>query len=373
MLSTTLAPVDFGSVPRFSDEAIKKFPKYVFENCNQVTCNTYTPSDLIALKDKARVINLNEWKLWLKEHPDVSETAWLAKGEEFDWVYGLDVLEKELLPAGHMMLKGLTIDSVIRYNGIFSRLCNLNPGEFRFKSIFWPKYDMDDVNEIIVMYALPKLFDDQYGEEKKGSILRNISVPGNSNKKLLIGRAHVEEFFMPFMNAGPIKYLSPAAEANFKANWHLIDPNVVKIWIEKQGRTDDKLDISVWLRDRVHYFPIPSMVKPELAECLNDVKEPSRHPIEKASRIWYDIVRIHISHEANKRTGKALASAILLSYGYLPPKIGKEDEKEYVDTLKHGFEDEEGFSKFTQFVARMITKTHHELASTLNKDGSQKA
>jgi hypothetical protein len=361
--------VDFASVPRFSDEAIKEIPKYVFENCNQVTCNEYTPSYLNTLKEKARIINLKEWRLWWKDHADVSEAAWIARGEEYDWIYGLDVLERELLPAGHMMLKGLTIDSVIRYNGIFSRLGNSNPGEFRIHSIRWAKYDMEDLNEIIVMYALEQLLADQYGEEKLASLLRNISAPGTCKTKLLVKRSHIEDLIKRFMDPRhPTRYESPEAEAKFKENWHLINPNVVQKWIEKQGRTDDKLDISVWLREVCHYFPVPSMIKPELAACLKDMIEPGMHPIEKASRIWFDIVRIHISHEANKRTGKAIGSAILLAFGYLPPKIGKEDEKEYVDTLKYGFEDEQGLHKFTKFVAKMITKTHHEMSANLNKD-----
>lgn len=364
-MSSTSA-LDFSLVPRFSDDSIKKIPKYVFENCNQVTCNEYTADDLNALKAKTKALNLMEWKLWWKGHTDVSETAWIAKGEEFDWINGLDVLERELLPVGHFMMQALTVDSIIRYNGIFSRLGNTNPGEFRVKPIRWTKYDMEDVNEIIVLYKLEQMLADQYGKEKLDSVLRNISAPCTNKKKLLIKRSYVEDLIIQFIDPkNPIRYLSPEAEVKFKANWHLIDPNVVKKWIEKQGRTDDKLDISEWLREKCHYFPPPSVIESELAICLKEIKEPNMHPIEKASRIWFDIVRIHISHEANKRTGKAIASAILLAFGYLPPKIGREDEKEYLDTLKYGFEDELGLRKFTAFVAKMITKTHQEFATKL--------
>lgn len=73
-------------------------------------------------------------------------------------------------------------------------------------------------------------------------------------------------------------------------------------------------------------------------------------------------MRIHISHEANKRTGKALGSVILLQHGYLPPLITKEYEKQYVDVLKYSFKNpnrEEGFNSFLKFIIEMILRTQN--------------
>jgi len=42
---------------------------------------------------------------------------------------------------------------------------------------------------------------------------------------------------------------------------------------------------------------------------------------------------------------------------YLPPLITQEDEKEYIETFIQGFDKEDGFEKFKQFVVKMIIKT----------------
>ncbi len=357
--------IDFRSVPRYSDEPIRTFPKYVFENCNQVTCHAYGNEELTSLRRKAKTFTKVDLERWHGDNPHLTEAEVIARGEELDWIFGLDVLEKEVLPIGHNMVRALTIDAIIRYNGLFSRMDNFNPGEFRTHAIHWPKYDISDLNESTVMYALEMTLIQQFGQEKAGVKLRDISRPGKKTT-LLFPRTAIEGIINKHLELaarGELQFVDARGKDHYQKNSEMITPTVVTKWIEKQNRTDDKLDISQWLRERVHYFPLPQEVPGELQASLSAIQEPQMHPIAKAAKIWFDIVRIHISHEANKRTGKAIASAILMSYGYLPPKIGKEDEKEYMAALQEGFEDENGLQKFTKFVAKIITKTHEEFVA----------
>ncbi len=196
-MSVTLSlstPVEYALVPKFSETPIKKIPKYLFENCNQITCNNYQPLYLEALRFKAKTISKEDCVIWLKNHPNVSQAEAVAKGEEFDWFYGLDCLETELLPEGQQFLKALNIDAIIRYNGMFSRLGNINPGEFRVRGIRWAKNDLDDINDVIVLSALEGQMHYQYGEEKAQSLLRNISVSEGKPKKLLFQESATKGF-----------------------------------------------------------------------------------------------------------------------------------------------------------------------------------
>ena len=143
-----------------------------------------------------------------------------------------------------------------------------------------------------------------------------------------------------------------------------IDVSVIEDYKKIYSTKKNQFNATQWLKDHMHYFPNPSDVVPQMQECLNEIQKPSLHPIEQASRIWFDIVRIHISHEANKRTGKAMGSLVLLANGYLPPKITKEDEKKYVKTLENSFEKLGGLADFTNFVAGKVLdaqKEYHDL------------
>ncbi len=353
---------EFSQVPRYSDSPIRIIPKYVYENCNQVTCHNYSDETLAQLKKKAEGYTKRDLA---REFSYCSEAERTAKGEEIDWIYGLSALERELLPAGHHLTQALTIESVIRYNGLFSRTDNLNPGEFRHRGIRWAKHTISDLNESTVMYALEMTLAQQFGPAKSAQKLREISDPKCKKPVLLYPRGAIEGIIIKnkeIAARGELVYADESAKAHYAANAHTVTPDVVKGWIEKQGRTDDKLNISQWLSERVHYFPLPQEIPQKLNSSLVSIKEPQMHPIQKAAKIWFDTVDLHISHEANKRTGKALASVILLSFGYLPPKIGPADEKEYLSTLINGLEDPQGLEKFTQFVVKMMIKTHQEYA-----------
>ncbi len=84
------------------------------------------------------------------------------------------------------------------------------------------------------------------------------------------------------------------------------------------------------------------------------------HPIARAAYLWFQIVKIHPWHEANKRTGKALASLILLQHGYLPPLITKEDEPRYRQVFLKNFDKPNGHRAFISYIAELIVKTQEK-------------
>lgn len=283
----------------------------------------------------------------------------IKKGEEFDWLYGLDVLEAEFLSGDNPkpLEEMFKVETVMRYNGLFSRLANDCPGEFRKKDIVWAKRDLD-INEQLASCYFDVEFTKQVGLTSCEFFNRENKRRVCLVKKSWLSRRHQQVQVEGYEVGGTDK-----TKKFLREHWHEINiPVAMDEWLKEQNRTT-KLDLIEWLKRRYHYFPLVSTLPEDLERSLIPLKEVKEmHPIEKACRIWFDIVRIHISHEANKRTGKALASVILLKHGYLPPKIKKEDEREYLDALQLGIEEKDGHLRLIDFVAKNILRTQQEYA-----------
>lgn len=345
--------IQFQDVPRLS-QPITKIPKYVFENCNQATCHDYDPKRLKVLRDVAKVIKLDQIK-------GESEEERTKKAEEFDWVCGLDHLETVVLcdPKFQESRESyFSLENIIVINGIFSRLCNKQSGQYRSEQILWEKRSFEPA-EAFVAPKLIEYFDEVHGKDWFSTLSNH---PYQEPKLCLLPIGLLGRLFSMGQN-GPEKFanLETGEMLSEEKKKEAFNYSLFSQWItEYREGTTGKLNMTRWFEDRYHFFPSPSRIRSDLQKVLIAIRDPKMHPIEKASRIWLEIVRVHISHEANKRTGKAIGSAILLSYGYLPPKISKEDTKEYMDTLYAGMEEEGGQKRFTQFIARKIVETTKE-------------
>lgn len=349
--------IDLDSIPKFQETPITIIPKYVFENCNQVTCNQYQRDYLTALREKVK--NPASFKL-----EKYKKEKRVKKEEELDWVYGLDYLEKTYLQDPSFIenpSKAFTVPDLIKINGLFSRLCNDRPGEFRDKPIRWQKKEFSPNESVIVNKLEPIICSTAgMGPEWFASISDPLAQP---NEPALEGSV------LQLMRGTLKKYKDHPEALRLRTPEELewlekdpIDPGIVDEWAEMYC-VDGKFSLIRWLKDRLHFFPVPSKIQEELQKTLDSIAEPQMHPIEKACRIWLDFVKIHPSHEANKRTGKGLGSIIFLPYGYLPPKIGKADSEEYVKILEESFERIDGCARFTQFIARKIIETQEEYRS----------
>ena len=370
-----LQPLNFSTIPRYSETPIVEIPKYVFENCNQVTCHDYKPAYLDALRKRVVSITKSEIHEMTKGNPEKETTF----GEECDWVYGLDRLEKEFLDQKEAPEALLTIENVIEINSWFSRMCNDQLGQYRTEGIRWPKatasksltplgYTTMEIFEYVILIDIKKKHSECSEKEllsKQVKYLSEISDPFEESKTVSF---HIEDclaVYDSFMELGLnsntiLQYQGQNFDKDFKPT---LKKHFVQVQKENRPNKRDKthIDIAKYIHKHVHYFPCPEGLVPQLSKCLKTIQNPEMHPIEKASRIWFEVVRLHISHEANKRTGKALGSVILLHYGYLPPLIDKESTDAYVQCLSDTFEEKEGVTRFTQFIAQKIFETQEKM------------
>lgn len=299
-----MAPVSFNSntlplskvldeVPH-SDSPLTHIPKYIFENCNQVTCHSYSDKLLETLKKGSQNLNVELLKKVYKE----KENAYVNKLEELNWIYGLDRLEKELLPLGPRNIEtALSVEKVMQYNGYLSReIADSDAGKMRTRNISWSKGDKNFIEKIAASLFELKI-EEIYGPNFLVS-------PSSGNKKFFMKK---KELISKMTGKLVLRY--EAKDENY-INQGLASVTPEKVeeavnqWIKGQGNKKERLDIIKWLKDNHHYFPSADKIPQELENSLKKIQDDKMHPIEKACRLWYDIVRIHISHEANKRSGK---------------------------------------------------------------------
>ena len=316
-LNEPIAP--YASVP------FKHIPKYIYENCNQVTKHSFTREVLDNMKLKVQNLCSVELNKKFKDPKAYEKFA-----ELYDWIYGLYYLEQTYLNNNQNLIETLNIEEIKNINGRFSRLIAENPGEFRKVGIAWKIKHLNPTEQVLMAFF------DQHAYDLLPIISEDGFIDSHVVKREL-------EYYKknPFLVEGDLKVSD-------------INPNEVDSWLKEQEIKNNqnnkskkkyrtkKLNLVQWLEEREHKFPPAELIAEQLNQALVKLKD-MKDPIEQAAFIWWEMVRIHISHEANKRTGKALASIILLQNGYLPPLITAEDEKEYIETFIQGFDREDWF------------------------------
>jgi hypothetical protein len=342
---------DLTQIPH-SKDPIRQIPKDVFENCSQAACNEYTPS---LLEGKRRLAKTVTKEMLLRMYPKQEER--ILRGEELDWIYGLDYLERTFLSEDQYLKdpsKLLNLETVIQVNGMFSRMENEHPGQYRDKGIFWRKRDLNYTENIALdLFHTVILEQRPEGDE----VLPILSVPTYQPEDLEV-KLKISEV----MDYLPKVVESPVLKTMRELTGERLTPQLVQEWAKDSDISDGTMfNVTAWLRKHVHYFPSPRVMKVSFENALRAAHDPNMHPIIKACVVWYGTVSEHISHHANKRTGKGIAGVILLAHGYPVPKIGPKDAKEYVDRMKYAFEHQDGIKVFICFIARMIIQTQQEL------------
>lgn len=351
--------VDFNFVPQFSDGPIREIPRYVFGNCNQATCNEYSPDTLVKLREQAKKITTTTLKILLRVIK--KEEEFTKKSEEYDWIYGLDRIEQELLQKEGPIEEYLSVEMVRKINGWLSRMAAETPGKLRGRYINWSKGDITDPLEKMCMVFFQTLVKEQYGDD----YFYSITQPGAKLQPHFVKASWLKSKIKLYQRNDLEIEFFVHNEEHKKTNVDVARLDVDKAvdeLVKQQGNKNGKIDVIRWLQQKFYFFLPPREIPRELERVVGELKNPELHPIEKAAKIWYEIVRIHISHEANKRTGKAIASAILLSHGYLPPEIGPELTDEYIDALRNSFESEKGPEEFYRFLVREIVQTQEKYA-----------
>lgn len=353
---------DYNLIQPVSSSPIKQIPNYMFANPNQAVANQYSEDLLSKLKKGAKVIDKNLLQKTIKD-----KSVLLKKAQEYDWINSLTYLETEYLSNVNSVDEAINLlapDKIIALNGMLTRLSSEQGGKFRTRAIRWPNWDLD-INETIVEKLLGTFLKQSNEWYTKLSDIENTEEYEDGIFEIACEKIEAELRTYK-KNPHALQSADTATQEFLKNNASNIKPNIVYKWArEEQGRSDGKINMVRWLRKRCHYFPVNNL-KEQLGETLEFLKtNASLHPIEKASKLWYECIRLHISNEGNKRTAKLAASTILLAAGYLPPEIEGEDGKRYVKTLQECFTEKDGHIAFTQFIAELIVKTQNKYGVTL--------
>jgi hypothetical protein len=337
--------VDVNDIQPFSTSPLSIVPHYLYENCNQVTRYTWTPEHIKKLKSAVKTITKKKLEAKYKDQQELIKNA-----EVYDWIHALNLIETEYLSKD---IKAFSLEDLKKINGRITRLVVGNQGELRDRSIVWRKRDLSVTEEIFIHY---------YSEHIQDLL---------HNRDRYLKLDHVTKELA-------IKDLMKWATVLNGPTWKLIDPQTGKIgkvdtqeietWEQEDAvrpnHTAGRMNWLEWEKSRLHIFPLPNEIEPQLKSALKLIQDAQFHPIEAAARIWYEIVRIHPWGEANKRTGRAVASLILLKHGYLPPLITKENASRYQKILLEGFEKEDGHVPFIHFIAELVAKTQQEYVQT---------
>ena len=289
----------------------------------------------------------------------------LVMGETYDWIHAMNLVER-VLPRGT-----ITVDLMNELNARLGRLTIEERG-FRQGGMGYAMKELDPTEEIFFWYvnrkpeAIAFFKSLENPEEPDREFCPTVAGVLDNNDRFLrvkdgnlISTESIEKFLRA-MNHRKIlhhKTLIPST----------MDLTAFTLWEAEDRQTNPDhqegwIDIHRWHDSRMHSFCHHREIPQLLRGIVDAYTTSSLHPIEKAARLWLDCVRIHAWNGAHKRTGRALATIILLQHGYLPPLLTVNDVALYDETLMKSLNPESGYELFTQFVARMVKRTQDTYA-----------
>jgi len=89
-----------------------------------------------------------------------------------------------------------------------------------------------------------------------------------------------------------------------------------------------------------------------MGEYISNIRELKLHPIKKAAFIHHELVRIHPFIDGNGRISRLITNLYLMSQGYPPIVLKKEDRRKYYWFLQRA--DESDLSPFANFIAQAV-------------------
>lgn len=321
-----------------SNEAITLMPLYMFANCNQANLHPWTPVIFQKFREKA-----HSSKNTLQQQTASFDNKKRERTFElYDWIYGIALVESNYL---HPNLSGLSIQDLHAINSSLTRLCKTDDAVLRDSEASWDKYDLTPAELTLRSYIDTELVGNIFLELEDPFLdfdRETNEITSDSIKRLL-----------RFCKRGSIEL------RDIDANGINIDE--VSNWEnEKSYSKTGVININEWKAKRVHTFPASYHLHGQLEKmmCLfkSSCNNSTIHPILLAAMIWFEIIRIHPWNAAHKRTGKVIASIILMKHGYLPPIITQ--AKEFDDVLQKAiYGGKTEYENFVQFIARSIKQT----------------
>ncbi len=295
----------------------------------------------------------------------------LETAESYDWMNAMNYINE------HLQDTELDISFVKELNRRLGRLSTVNSGRFRQDPAKWNLYSLDNTEGIFWHYI------DR--NAKYVNIFRNLeywvlhtkqfceSVNGlldDQDRYLRVEkRRYVEtESIQRLLTA--LSDRRTALVEQETGQPYEIDIYAAKAWELDEKETNDEykagyIDLVHWKRKRMYDFCMPDELEVRLRESIRANSRSTLHPIEQAAHIWLEIVRIHPFNDAHKRTGKAIATFILLKHGYLPPLLRNDDVEECLKMLIANVDPRRGYRHFTQYLARLVKRTQDQYESQI--------
>ncbi len=272
-------------------------------------------------------------------------------------------------------LQGTKLDAafVQEVNRRVGRLSTLNSGKFRRSPAKWNLHDLDDT-EAIFWYYIDRTdhtleFFRDLGWWEGHSMKFCESIEGIFNNQDRYLRVTEQRYFSTqsvkhFLQILGDPRILIKQETGLPCK---IDINAAEKW-ESEEREDNPeykagfIDCEYWCHSRIYKFSMPEEVEERLAESVRMNTRSSLHPIEQAAHLWLDLIRIHPFNDAHKRTGKAIATFILLKNGYLPPLLTNHDVEICLKMLIANVDPRRAYHYFTQYFAGLVKRTQDQYA-----------
>lgn len=182
-------------------------------------------------------------------------------------------------------------------------------------------------------------------------VLEGITVGGKSIKEHLEAINHEKAIL--YLN-DLVKDNNPITEWNIKSIHSLILKDIDN---ENAGRYRKE---NVTIKGAIHISPDYLKVPEQMEKLiLNYENWNDFHPIIQAALLHGELVKIHPFIDGNGRTSRLLMNLVLMSYGYNPVIIKKDNRLEYYETLDKAHTT----GDYTDFI-KLITKLEIEM---LNK------
>lgn len=112
-------------------------------------------------------------------------------------------------------------------------------------------------------------------------------------------------------------------------------------------------NVEVRITGARHKPPVPSEMYYQIKDFFSNINcKPDYNPIELAAWTHAEFVKIHPFVDGNGRTSRLIMNYQLMSNGFLPVSINKEDRLEYFNFLE-GYAVNGNLARFADFVAEL--------------------
>ncbi len=336
------------NIQPFSATPFDHVPAYVYANPTQYKNSNWTPALFARIKcaantaTKAQIQSLAAASFKDSQPSSkVLAAKYTELAESYDWVHTMNLIEECLRDD-----RPLTINLIKEVNARLTRLTIATEGDFRTRNALWLQSQLSPTERLFWLYVQK---DPNYADIFK-ALGNSSSIPFCETSRGLLDNKdrHLRVTDNKYISTDSIRELLSILDDRGCVITHdtherlIIDRTLADQWETEECASAEHrkghINIHTWIDKRTHRFPDARTIEVLLSDALNDINSNQLHPIEAAVSIWWNMAFIHPFNGAHKRTGKALASYLLLRCGYLPPCITNDQAQLYHQILKASLE-----------------------------------